>query len=211
MVPGEKPLVWLHGQIKTPPFSQEARIEAGYLLGRLQQGENLSLPAITTDAVDRTTVPRAPRSRQGSKLADCVSHRRRRYCDLRSLCEDDSTDATERRRHVQEKAEALRQLGGAGWKVGTAAEFLGLNKQEAAFVEMKLALARCLHALRIRRKLSQSRVAELVGSSQSRVAKMESGDPSVSIDLLLRSVLAIGGSPAGVVRALASRKKLTPA
>ncbi len=44
MAPGEKPLVWLHGQIKTPPFSEEARIEAGYLLGRLQQGENLSLP-----------------------------------------------------------------------------------------------------------------------------------------------------------------------
>src|SRR2546429_6703421 len=44
MAPGEKPLVWLHGQIKTPPFSQEARIEAGDLLGRLQQGENLSLP-----------------------------------------------------------------------------------------------------------------------------------------------------------------------
>ncbi len=103
------------------------------------------------------------------------------------------------------------RLEAAGWKVGTAAEFLGLNKQEAAFVEMKLALARCLHTLRIRRKLSQSRVAELVGSSQSRVAKMESGDPSVSVDLLLRSVLAIGGSPTEVVRALASRKKLTPA
>ncbi len=98
------------------------------------------------------------------------------------------------------------RLEGAGWKVGTAAEFLGLNKQEAAFVEMKLALARCLHALRIRRKLTQSRVAELVGSSQSRVAKMESGDPSVSVDLLLRSVLAIGGSPTEVVRALASRR-----
>jgi len=44
MPAGEKPIVWLHGQIKTPPFSEEARIEAGYLLGRLQQGENLSLP-----------------------------------------------------------------------------------------------------------------------------------------------------------------------
>jgi len=62
--------------------------------------------------------------------------------------------------------------------------------------------------LKKRRNLSQSRVAELVGSSQSRVAKMEAGDPSVSIDLLLRSVLAIGGSPAEVIRALASRKKL---
>jgi phage-related protein len=44
MAPGEKPLVWLHGQIKTPPFSEEARIKAGYLLGKLQQGESLSLP-----------------------------------------------------------------------------------------------------------------------------------------------------------------------
>src|SRR5207253_11356994 len=87
------------------------------------------------------------------------------------------------------------RLEGAGWKVGTAAEFLGPNKGEAAFVEMKLALARCLHALRIRRKQSQSRVAELVGSSQSRVAKVESGDPSVSVDLLLTSVFAIGHSP----------------
>ena len=40
----EKPLVWLHGEIKTPPFSREARIEAGYLLGLLQRGEKLSLP-----------------------------------------------------------------------------------------------------------------------------------------------------------------------
>src|SRR5947199_10310959 len=102
------------------------------------------------------------------------------------------------------------RLEGAGWKVGTAAEFLGLNKQEAAFVEMKLALARCLHALRIRRKLSQSRVAELVGSSQSRVAKMESGDPSVSVDHLLRSVLAIVGSPTEIFGALAAPEQPTP-
>jgi len=59
--------------------------------------------------------------------------------------------------------------------------------------------------------VSQSRVAELVGSRHSRVAKMESGDPSVSVDLLLRSVLAIGGSPTEVGRALASRKKRPPA
>jgi len=40
----DKPLVWLHGEVKTPPFSSSARIEAGYLLRRLQAGENLSLP-----------------------------------------------------------------------------------------------------------------------------------------------------------------------
>jgi DNA-binding XRE family transcriptional regulator len=103
------------------------------------------------------------------------------------------------------------RLEADGWKIGNADEFLGLSKEEAAFIEMKLALARCLRALRIRRRLSQTWVARLVGSSQSRVAKMESGDPSVSVDLLLRSVLAIGASPRQVVRALASRKKLTPA
>ena len=40
----EKPLVWLHGEVKTPPFSSAARIEAGYLLRQLQMGEKLSLP-----------------------------------------------------------------------------------------------------------------------------------------------------------------------
>lgn len=39
-----KPLVWLHGEIKTPPFSSQARIETGYLLRLLQMGEKLSLP-----------------------------------------------------------------------------------------------------------------------------------------------------------------------
>ncbi|WP_448268256.1 hypothetical protein [Nostoc sp. DSM 114159] len=39
-----KPLVWLHGEVKTPPFSQEARIEAGVLLRQLQEDESLGLP-----------------------------------------------------------------------------------------------------------------------------------------------------------------------
>jgi len=42
--PRDKPLVWLHGQIKTPPLSRESRIEAGYLLRRLQRGDKLSMP-----------------------------------------------------------------------------------------------------------------------------------------------------------------------
>jgi len=40
----DKPLVWLEGEIKTPPFSQAARLEAGYLLRKLQQGETLGMP-----------------------------------------------------------------------------------------------------------------------------------------------------------------------
>lgn len=103
------------------------------------------------------------------------------------------------------------RLEAAGWRVGSAEGFLGLSKEEAAFVEMKLALARCLRHIRLQRNLSQSRVAELLGSSQSRVAKMESGDPSVTFDLMLRSVLAMGASPTQVGRVLARRKQLIPA
>ena len=44
MVGANKPLVWLHGEVKTPPFSKAARIETGFLLRRLQAGEKLSLP-----------------------------------------------------------------------------------------------------------------------------------------------------------------------
>ena len=44
MIPTDKPLVWLHGEIKSPPFSKTARIEAGFLLRRLQVGEKLGLP-----------------------------------------------------------------------------------------------------------------------------------------------------------------------
>jgi phage-related protein len=45
MAPADKPLVWLHGEVKTPPFSAEARVEAGTLLRRLQRGERLGMPA----------------------------------------------------------------------------------------------------------------------------------------------------------------------
>jgi phage-related protein len=44
MRPTDKPLVWLHGEVKTPPFSTAARLEAGFLLRKLQRGETLSLP-----------------------------------------------------------------------------------------------------------------------------------------------------------------------
>ena len=81
-------------------------------------------------------------------------------------------------------------------------EFLGLSKQEVALVEVKLRLARRLRTLRTRRRLAQAAVAKLVRSSQSRVAKMETGDSAVSIDLLVRSLLAIGASPKDIARAI---------
>ncbi len=91
----------------------------------------------------------------------------------------------------QTKRDRLRR---AGWAVGSAAEFLSLSKAEAALVDLKLTLSRKLRERRTRTRLSQTQLARLLGSSQSRVAKMEAGDPSVSIDLLVRSLLAIGAT-----------------
>jgi len=81
-----------------------------------------------------------------------------------------------------------------GWKVGTVDELLDLSAEEFTYIEMKLRLSENLRKRRVRRRLSQVDLAKLIESSQSRVAKMEGGDPSVSIDLLIRSLLALGAS-----------------
>jgi ribosome-binding protein aMBF1 (putative translation factor) len=95
-----------------------------------------------------------------------------------------------------------KKLKAAGWKVSSAGEFLNLSPEEAAYIEMKMALSSSLRARRIRKNLSQIELAKMVKSSQSRVAKMEAGDPSVSIDLLMKSLLALGASPKEVAKAI---------
>jgi predicted XRE-type DNA-binding protein len=96
------------------------------------------------------------------------------------------------------------RLVGAGWRSGDAADLLGLTPEEAAFVELKLALAEYLRELRTSRALTQAQLAVCLGSSQSRVAKMEAGDASVSLDLLVRSLLTLGASPAELGRIIAA-------
>ena len=87
-----------------------------------------------------------------------------------------------------------RRLESKGWKIGTVREFLNLSAEEAAYVELKLALSKNLQEYRRQKKLTQEELARRLKSSQSRVAKMEAGDPSVSLDLLVRSLLALGAS-----------------
>ncbi len=81
-----------------------------------------------------------------------------------------------------------------GWKVGSASEFLGLSAEEVAVIELKLALGNALKARRQKKHLTQAAFAKTISSSQSRVAKMESGDPSVSLDMLVKSMLTLGAS-----------------
>ena len=99
------------------------------------------------------------------------------------------------------------RLERAGWKVSEVREFLKLSDVEAALVEFKLALSRGLRQRRTKRKLTQAELARLVHSSQSRVAKMEAGDPTVSIDLLVRSFLAMGATQRELGRIIASTSR----
>jgi ribosome-binding protein aMBF1 (putative translation factor) len=92
------------------------------------------------------------------------------------------------------RTEKRKHLEARGWKVGSVKEFLDLSDQESAYIELRLKLARGLKARRHARGLSQTQLAKAVQSSQSRVAKMEAGDPTVSLDLLVRSLLALGAS-----------------
>ena len=100
------------------------------------------------------------------------------------------------------RASKKAKLESAGWKVGSVREFLGLSHSEALLVEIKLALADELRRQRVRRDWTQARVARVLATSQSRVAKMESADASVSLDLLVRALLSLGASRKQVARAI---------
>ncbi|NJR31771.1 MAG: helix-turn-helix transcriptional regulator [Chamaesiphon sp. CSU_1_12] len=96
-----------------------------------------------------------------------------------------------------------QKLEAAGWKVGTVAEFLQLTPEEEAIVEIRVALSKSLKKLRQQEQLSQQKLAEKTNSSQSRVAKMEAADRSVSIDLLIKSLLSLGATREEIAAAIA--------
>ena len=104
-----------------------------------------------------------------------------------------------------------KRLEAKGWRVGSAAEFLNLSPEEAAYIELKIKLASRLRKWRVQRGLTQGDLARRVKSSQSRVAKMEAGDPSVSLDLLIRTLLSLGASSREIARIITSRRPATAA
>jgi DNA-binding XRE family transcriptional regulator len=94
------------------------------------------------------------------------------------------------------------RLEAKGWKIGTVAEFLELTPEESALVEIKLALSRTLRERR-ETQMTQAQLAKRIRSSQPRVAKAEGGDGSVSMDLLIRAMLATGATPQDIGKAIA--------
>lgn len=99
-------------------------------------------------------------------------------------------------------ANKRKKLESAGWKLGGAKEFLNLSPSEVEYVELKIALAKNLADTRRAKKMTQIELAHRLKSSQSRVAKMEAGDASVSIDLLVRSLFELRVSRKGIERSM---------
>ncbi len=96
------------------------------------------------------------------------------------------------------KAAKRKKLEAAGWKVGSVSQFLELSDAEAMLVNVKLALSKKAKELRQSKKITQNDLAKLLGSSQSRVAKLETSDRSVSLELLIRALVTLGATRAQI-------------
>ena len=94
-------------------------------------------------------------------------------------------------------------LESKGYTVGPVDKFLGLSKEESEYIELKVALSQALAERRKKSNLTQIQLARKLKSSQSRVAKMEKGDPSVSLDLLIKSLLATGVTKKNIAKMIA--------
>lgn len=105
------------------------------------------------------------------------------------------------------RSDKRRKLERAGWAIGDAADFLRLSDDERRFIETKLALAAGLRQWREHLGLTQTEVAKRFRSSQSRVAKMEAADKTVTTDLLLRSLYRLGAGRRDVARLLSQKPR----
>ena len=209
----------MHGEISTPPFSENARIEAGYLLRQLQKEKLLSLPQSRPMPSIET---RCHELRINDKnLTGRIIYRiyadailildvfKKRQIELRnrsliSVNRELSVMMKTRKREMIKMDKRKRKvLKSKGYKVGSVDEFLGLSKKESDFIELKLALSEALSERRKKSNLTQTQLAKMLKSSQSRVAKMEKGDPTVSIDLLVKSLLAMGATKESIAKTIA--------
>ena len=85
-----------------------------------------------------------------------------------------------------------KKLEEKGFRVGSAAEFLDLTPEEEAYIEIRLAVSNMIKTQRTKRGWTQAQLARAMSSSQSRIAKLEAGDPSTSLDLMIKTLLRLG-------------------
>jgi hypothetical protein len=103
-----------------------------------------------------------------------------------------------------------KHLEGKGYRIGSAEEFLGLSEEESQYIELKLALSEAHAKQRKNRKFTQAPLAKMLKSSQSRIAKMERGDPTVSVDLLVKSLPAMGADRKNIAKAISQSNTAEP-
>jgi DNA-binding XRE family transcriptional regulator/phage-related protein len=221
--PKDKPLVWLSGEVKTPPFWTEARIEAGFLLRQLQAGRLLGMPhsrpmpgighqchELRIQDAGHTWRIIYRVDADAIVIAEVFLQEAAKYAGSHHPGQPGSASTIRHhhpRRRLEMDASKRKRLERSGWTVGSVSDFLGLSSVEEELVEIKLALSAKLRKTREMGKLTQTDLAKRMGSSQSRVAKMEAGDPKVSLDLLVQGLLAAGATRRQIASALAQRKR----
>lgn len=87
-----------------------------------------------------------------------------------------------------------KQLEEKGFRVGSAADFLDLTPEEETYIDIRLDISNLVKSERAKREWTQEQLADAIGSSQSRIAKLEGGDPGISIDLMIKALLQLGTS-----------------
>jgi transcriptional regulator with XRE-family HTH domain len=194
----ERRLVWLPWYAGSPPLSAAARLQLGCALRHLQQRNLRALPRSRPrrDLGENVFVSRVRDPPVDRKIAYRI------YSDAIVVVElvPDRPEYWEHTFHLVKRlrdyAQRAGDLAGSEWLAGQIGEFLQLTPEQSALVDIRVALAGRLRRLRVARRWTQTDLALKLGSSTSRVAKMEISDPSVSIDLLVRSLLALGVSRA---------------
>ena len=213
--PSRKPVVWLHGEVKTPPFTPEGRQEAGMLLRLLQEGERLGKPnRCQTSGLDAERCGFATPSIIGESCTvstptrflswRCTRRRLSRYptkssCDARNDSSNTTRSFGRRRRNSQVSedrtmdATKRKALEAARWKIGDAADFLEMSDEERQLLDARVSLALAIRQQRETLELSQKELGAKLKTSQPRVAKIERAASDVSLDQLVRAFTAAGG------------------
>jgi ribosome-binding protein aMBF1 (putative translation factor) len=101
----------------------------------------------------------------------------------------------------EQKRKKLEEMG---FRVGSAAEFLELSPEDEAYIEIRLEISNMVRSQRQKRGWTQEQLARAIGSSQSRIAKMEAGEPSTSLDLMIKALLRLGVSKKDIGKKLDS-------
>jgi len=98
----------------------------------------------------------------------------------------------------------IAELKKHGWSVGSVTDFLELSPAEEAFIELKVSLAKNIQKRRQEIDMTQLQLAQCVHSSQSRIAKIEKNDPSVSLDLMVKTLFALKTSTTDIMHIITS-------